>query len=146
MKISTVFFNGKILTLRESVPILMRQIIEEDIPLLPDYEQNVNPYRFLSEKLTILKTRAVCESTIRNWCYEKDIHGSCPTLEDFFLIIQITKSKRVLHYIGSLIDLKNPEEQAIFSSAVCEEIGDVIIEMGMKLKNLAIKFLDELKK
>jgi len=146
MKISTLFFNGKILTLRESIPILMRQVIEEDVPLLPDYDKNVNPYKFLSEKLSIFKTRAIGESTVRNWCYEKDTFGACPALEDFFLIIQITKSKRILQFIGSLIDLKNSEEQALFSSAICEEIGDVILEMGAKLKNIASQFKDEFNK
>ena len=146
MKISTLYFNGKILTLRESIPILMRQVIEEDVPLLPDYDKNVNPYRFLSEKLTDLKSRTVSESAIRSWCYEKDSYGACPALEDFFLIIQITKSKRILQFIGSLIDLKNSEEQALFSSAICEEIGDVILEMGAKLKNIASQFKDEFNK
>jgi len=143
MKIPTLFFNGKIYNLREAIPILMRQIIEEDISLLPDSGQNVNPYRYLSEKLTNLKSRTVTEKAIRSWCCDKDTYGACPTLEDFFLIIQITKSKRILQFIGSLIDLETPEEQANICGSIYEEIGDVILEMGAKLKSLASQYKND---
>ena len=139
MKITTVFYNGRKMNQKRVIPLMMRQMIEKDAPELPDFPANGNPYRYVREKISELRLRPLSENGIRNWCYEEEKSGASPTLDDFFLLIQITKSKRPLNFISRLIDENNADSQTIIYGEVFEEIGNFIEELGKQLK---IKGLD----
>lgn len=140
MKITRVFYNGSEMKQKHAIPLMMRQMIEEDAPELPDFPANGNPYRYICEKINELRLRPLSENGVRNWCYEKGKSGAAPTLDDFFLLIQITKSKRPLNFISRLIDENNADSQANIYGEVFEEIGDFIVELGEQLKIKGLEY------
>lgn len=137
MENTIVFFNGKLMRIREAIPAIMKMMIEEDVKELPDFIPGDNPYNYVHKKLYEYRNKPISVSGMRNWCYEKGKGGALPTLEDFLYVIKITKSKKPLLLIGSMINENEPEEQSDIYGSVFNELGDFVVEMGKNIKALA---------
>jgi len=140
MGITKVFFNGRLMTQKKAVSLMLRKMIEEEAPNLPNFRKNEDPYKYIFRKLMKTRSKSITVHRIRNWCYEKGKGGAPPTLEDFFMIVQITKSNLPLEFICSLIDDKNALSQSNIYGEVFEEIGDFIEELGKQLKIKATEY------
>ena len=119
---------------------MLRKMIEEEAPNLPDFNKGEDPYKYICRKLIPMRTNSITVSRVRNWCFERDKGGAPPTLQDFFMIVQITKSKLPLKYICSLIDDSNAISQSNIYGEVFEEIGDFMEELGKQLKIKASEY------
>ena len=98
-----IFYEGKLRSISEAGALLVKSIIEEDLPQLPFFQPNEDPYKCVSAHFG--KTvRAVT-----NWSYNwEGASGAKPTITDFFRLLRITRSKRAVNFICNLVSEETP--------------------------------------
>lgn len=125
---SSLFYSGKIRTMTEAGAMVVRRMIEEDLPNTKWFPKAVDPYEWLAD---IMKKS---EKTIRGWtCDWSSSSGAKPTIVDFLNLIYITKSQRSIELIKGLLEDASPEELAKNHGNILKKIANDMIELGEKI-------------
>lgn len=131
LKNPKVVFEGEIKTFNEAGALLIKRMIEEDLVEFPFFPEGVDPYRWLASVF------GKGERTLRYWAYDwSSPSGKRPTIYDFFCLISIVGSGRVISLMKNLGSGISPQEQL-------EDYGNIIKTVAGHIRKLADN-LDEL--
>ncbi|MCP4727419.1 MAG: hypothetical protein GY863_20445 [bacterium] len=133
-----VVFEGKRMTISEAGGLLVRRMIEEDLPNIKGFLTNADPYKWLSEAMD--KT----ERTIRGWTYDwESSSGAAPSFSDLILLIKVTKSTRLVEIINSLVSEATIEEQEKNHGIMLKHAANIVRDLAGELDNLADEYSPE---
>ncbi len=120
-----VFFEGKYRTIGEAGAMLTKKIIEIDLPNTPGFPPGKDPYKLLAG-IFGKSTRG-----ISNWSYDWNSQsGAKPTILDFFNLIRLTKSRRILDFFADLTSDQTPYEQA-------EKYKELLVKIAGEMRNFS---------
>ena len=131
-----VLFEGELKSYSEAGGLLVRQMIEDEVPNSPRFTQGMDPYKWLAPYLD------KSERTLRAWTYDwESPSGKKPTIHDFFLLITVIGSSAVIPFFKVLGSQINPEQQL-------EEHNDLVRTVADHIQKLAddLYKLSEIKK
>ncbi len=133
-----VLFEGEVKSFSEAGALLIKRMIEEDLPKSSYCPDGVDPYKWLTSIMD--KT----ERTIRGWAYDWDSpSGKKPTIHDFFCLISIIGSGRAYTLLKNLGSGLTPEEQSKQYGNMIKTVADHIRKLVEDLDELAQKYEDE---
>jgi len=134
---SEVLIEGDLKSYSEAGPLLVKRIIEEDLPESPYFQKGADPYKWLGALFG--KT----ERGIRAWTYDwSGQSGSRPNVEDFFYLVSIAGSNRAVAFLNSIGSGITPKEQVKHYGNLIKTIADHIQELVDDLNGLAEKYED----
>ncbi len=129
-----IFYEGKLRSLSEAGSLLVKNMIEDDLPKTPDYPTGQDPYKWLAQYYN---------KTVRgvtNWSYDwEGASGAKPTILDFFQLARITKSKRVINFIYNLVSDETPYAQADKYKELLKTIAKEMKDFANTVESLAGK-------
>ncbi len=125
IKDTDVFYSSKTMKVSEAFSMVIRRMIEEDLPNSRFFDKGKDPYSWLAS--TLKKS----EKTIRNWTFDwNTASGTMPTINDFLTLLYLTKSKRPVELLENITSDATPEEQE-------KNHGDTIIKVSRHIRDLA---------
>ena len=135
LKNPRVIFEGELKSYGEAGALLIKRMIEEDLPESSLFQKGADPYRWLSSVFG--KT----DRTIRAWTYNwSGPSGAKPTIFDFFYLVSIAGSGRAIDLLSNMGSSITPEEQLKRYGNLINTIAVHIQELVDDLKGLAKKY------
>jgi len=129
-----VLFEGELKSHTEAGSLLVRQMIEVDLPKLPKFTEGMDPYKWLAPYFD------KSERTIRAWTYDwEGPSGKKPTLQDFFLLIMLVGSNSIIPFFKVLGSHISPEQQLDEHNGLIKTIADHIQNLANDLYALSEK-------
>ncbi len=133
-----VLFEGKEMTISEAGGLLVKRMIEEDLPNTNSFQVNMDPYKWLSDSIDKK------ERTIRSWTYDWDsASGATPTFMDLINLIKLTKSTRLVEIIESIVSDATIEEQEKNHGKMLKHAAIIVRDLAVQLDNLADEYSPE---
>ena len=133
-----ILFEGKKMTITEAGGLLVRRMIEEDLPNTKEFQPHEDPYKRICEAMER------SERTIRGWCYDWDSSsGSTPSFHDIMLLVNISKSTRILEIFESAVSEATIEEQEKNHGIMLKHAANIVRDLAGELDNLADEYSPE---
>ncbi len=127
-----IFYEGKTRTVTEAGALLIRHMIELDLNNAPEYNKSSDPYKWLADKMN------KSDRAVRYWAIDWDSPGGAkPTIIDFINLMNITKSRRPLEFLGNLVSESTPEQQMNNHGNTMLKASGYIRELADTLEMLA---------
>ena len=102
-----VLVEGEIKSYSEAGALLIKRMIEEDLPKSVYFPENEDPYKWLAG-LTDKNER-----TLRGWAYDwNSPSGKKLTIQDFFRLVSVIGPGRSIELLENLGRQLTPEEQS----------------------------------
>jgi len=130
-----VLIEGELKSYSDAGALLIKRMIEEDLPESSFFQQGADPYKWLASLFG--KT----ERAIRSWTYDwSGPSGSRPNVEDFFYLVSISGSYRAVALLNNIGSGITPKEQAKYYGNLIKTIATHIQELVDDLNELAEKY------
>jgi len=122
---SKLFYEGEIMSYQKAGSVLIRKMIEEDLPKHKKLDKNENPYDWIAN--SVGKKR----STVRSWAYDwSTSSGASPTINDLFHLIHTIGTDRIYNFLQILKPGHQPEEESV-------KYGNMIRMVANHMRGLA---------
>lgn len=122
---SKLFYEGEIMSYHKAGSVLMRKMIEEDLPKNKKFSKNTDPYDWVAG--SVGKKR----STVRAWAYDwSSSSGACPTIIDLFNLVHTIGGKRFYNFLQLLRPGHQPEDESV-------KYGNMIRMVAAHMRGLA---------
>lgn len=130
-----VLIEGELKSYGEAGALLIKRMIEEDLPESSFFHKGVDPYKWLASIFG--KT----ERGIRSWTYDwSGVSGSRPNVEDFFYLVSIAGSDRAVALLKKIGSGITPEDQLRQYGNLIKTVADRIRKLADNLDTLSEKY------